>query len=545
MDNFIKIMSQIRIKLVKATEIYAKEQRRDLPPNAPLSSGVRYGILMATDKESSSLEREEDNVDNDGDDHLSTCHADESTGVSTKPEVEADDDDQNMRTEEPDVDSPDEITDEDNIYPENRSPRRRTTERRKVSSKASPGDQKILQCSFCNKTFRDMCDLKRHEAAVHLNKREYKCTECDKAFNLKSVLTKHMKTHTTETRLQCAVCNKVFIRRRDLARHETTHVNGRKYKCTECNEEFNTKSTLIIHLKTHDNVTKYECDKCGKDFFIQDDLAQHLMDHTTGQEGDVAQDESKNPSGRVKSEERKYVCETCGKAFRDSHDLKRHVAIHLNKREHQCPHCDKAFNIKTTLRLHMMNAHRTEGGPIRKCICETCGKAVRDKHDLKRHVEIHLNKKEYKCPQCDKSFNTKVYLRVHLRTHAGARKHICETCGKAFRDKYDLKRHVASHLNKREFQCPQCNKCFNARIYLNKHMRTHGGVVRKHVCDSCGKGFWTSGDLKSHMEIHLNKKEYQCPQCGKAFNTRIYFKKHIKTHSGTVRKHDHSTKELM
>ena len=80
MDNFIKIMSQIRIKLVKAAEIYAKEQSSDLP-NAPLSSGARYGILMAADQESSSLKREEENVDNDDDDHLSTSHADDNMGV--------------------------------------------------------------------------------------------------------------------------------------------------------------------------------------------------------------------------------------------------------------------------------------------------------------------------------------------------------------------------------------------------------------------------------------------------------------------------------
>ena len=87
-----------------------------------------------------------------------------------------------MRTEDPSVDSPDDVTDEDYVIPGKRSSRRRTSKRRKVTSKASPDGKNMHQCNFCSKSFRDMCDLKRHEAAVHLNKREYKCTKCDKAF---------------------------------------------------------------------------------------------------------------------------------------------------------------------------------------------------------------------------------------------------------------------------------------------------------------------------------------------------------------------------
>ena len=55
-DNFSKIVSQIRIKLEEAPEMYAKEQSRDTP-SVPLSSGEGYGVLMS-DQESSSLKKE-------------------------------------------------------------------------------------------------------------------------------------------------------------------------------------------------------------------------------------------------------------------------------------------------------------------------------------------------------------------------------------------------------------------------------------------------------------------------------------------------------
>ena len=48
-------------------------------------------------------------------------------------------------------------------------------------------EERVLhQCHLCAKTFSTKGGLKCH-LAVHENLRQYKCTECDKAFNLKQV----------------------------------------------------------------------------------------------------------------------------------------------------------------------------------------------------------------------------------------------------------------------------------------------------------------------------------------------------------------------
>lgn len=62
-----------------------------------------------------------------------------------------------------------------------------------------------------------------------------------------------------------------------------------------------------------------------------------------------------------------------------------------------------------------------------------------------------------------------------------------KNCGKTFGRKENIKSHVQTHLNDRQFQCDKCNKCF----------------VRSH-------------DLKRHKKIHSSSKPYVCP-CGNEF----------------------------
>jgi regulatory protein SWI5 len=62
-----------------------------------------------------------------------------------------------------------------------------------------------------------------------------------------------------------------------------------------------------------------------------------------------------------------------------------------------------------------------------------------------------------------------------------------EGCNKRFGRKENIKSHVQTHLNDRQYKCPNCSKCF----------------VRQH-------------DLKRHAKIHTGVKPYPC-QCGNTF----------------------------
>ena len=55
---------------------------------------------------------------------------------------------------------------------------------------------------------------------------------------------------------------------------------------------------------------------------------------------------------------------------------------------------------------------KVEGEPFR---CTVCGKKMKDKRDMKRHLENHLSGLSYECSQCGKSFMTSDALRQHKK----------------------------------------------------------------------------------------------------------------------------------
>ncbi|SPQ24479.1 c3eab147-e774-4bce-9379-2d51f8b6f3ce [Thermothielavioides terrestris] len=87
-----------------------------------------------------------------------------------------------------------------------------------------------------------------------------------------------------------------------------------------------------------------------------------------------------------------------------------------------------------------------------------------------------------------------------------------ENCNKPFGRKENIKSHVQTHLNDRQYRCPTCKKCF----------------VRQH-------------DLKRHAKIHTGIKPYPC-QCGQSFARHDALTRHrqrgmcIGAYDGIVRK---------
>ncbi|AGO13896.1 AaceriAGR031Wp [[Ashbya] aceris (nom. inval.)] len=55
---------------------------------------------------------------------------------------------------------------------------------------------------------------------------------------------------------------------------------------------------------------------------------------------------------------------------------------------------------------------------------------------------------------------------------------------------------------------------------------------RKHLCQTCGKGFTTSGHLARHNRIHTGEKNHTChfPGCGQRFSRHDNCLQHYRTH---------------
>ena len=70
-----------------------------------------------------------------------------------------------------------------------------------------------------------------------------------------------------------------------------------------------------------------------------------------------------------------------------------------------------------------------------KCDMKGCDKLFSTKFSLKRHIMIHVNKKNFVCSVCQKPFVLPQYLEEHEFTHTGAKPYICGIggCLEAFR----------------------------------------------------------------------------------------------------------------
>jgi len=234
----------------------------------------------------------------------------------------------------------------------------------------------------------------------------------------------------------------------------------------------------------------YECQYCG---FVTESSAAKLKKHVK----------------EVHEEVKQYHCTQCGIKVSRKYHLIRHIkAVHHKEKFWRCEDCDYKTNNQVCFKKHKQNKH--EGGDCDslysvdslqnlpkglteadlKCVCTWCVFKSNKYSVVKKHIEIHHErKKHYPCKECVFVGQSVDDYAEHYHTFhkTDSYPHACTDCSFKCTNKHDLKQHYSdTHSKQRLYVCKMCDHKSNDVNNMKRHINTvHNNSKKLYQCDSC------------------------------------------------------------
>ncbi|CRK92179.1 CLUMA_CG005714, isoform A [Clunio marinus] len=389
-------------------------------------------------------------------------------------------------------------------------------------------NRKVVLCNKCSLTFDNYVDIEKH-LSHHNEKITHRCLKCGNKFAYGLKLFRHLKNHErsfvcdlcgytaivkiklenhiTTTHMKqfslCAICGKTLKNRDILRIHMKTHENVKKFKCLLCPKEFRRERNYHYHQGVHSNEATYQCPMCPKKFKTYRRVSYHKRFH--------------DPE-KAKLLREQHCCTICRKTYLTSQSLKRHMINHTGIKT-ETKLSEKEFSESSHLWFQENSDifHKTLPNNKPKSFKNEIKYSGYNKRKLENHmnvVVVHI-KELCLCPICGKTLKTRDVLPRHIKTHDNVRNFKCLFCPIEFQNARNFHNHQGVHTKEANHQCPMCPKKFKTYAKLIHHKRFHNPDVvkmlrKKHCCDTCAKTFLSSNALKRHMITHRGIRPFNC-----------------------------------
>ena len=256
-----------------------------------------------------------------------------------------------------------------------------------------------FDCTYCHKSFKTM-NLLRIHIRGHTGEKPFKCTKCDSKFGRFNYLQDHMKrVHSNERAHECLFCNRVFQYRDKLNRHMTIHTGIKKYTCRYCSDGFQRKDSFARHEGIHKAPPTVKCKYCPRLFAFRKEKIEHeRTEHKTNLP--------------------KYRCSICNnddQIFPSIRDRRQHMIEEHPQfyQDNKCSYCSRIFLTASILEKH--KAKHTL--PAIKCKYPKCMDTFTCRSLLNVHMKKHTENNLFICDSCDTFFDSEKNLERHREEH--------------------------------------------------------------------------------------------------------------------------------
>uniref|UniRef100_A0A1I7ZT70 C2H2-type domain-containing protein n=1 Tax=Steinernema glaseri TaxID=37863 RepID=A0A1I7ZT70_9BILA len=258
------------------------------------------------------------------------------------------------------------------------------------------------------------------------------CFACGKAVLVKNYQRHVERAHLQKKELKCTLCNRKFLRVHHLKRHMTTHENP-KFNCIHCNMGFADPGALVIHkgrihkMTSEDKPISYsdmhKCKRCLKLYKTEEELKRHDY---------YCKNAKKIKEKRAEIRETKLACSPAMSTISYTSNASSPGTPSRPKLDSRCPLCNLHFASRQSMLRHVQRKHPDKyeeasqtriykNDEVLAFPCSVCGKSFAKEEALANHYRRHFTTQTHKCthPGCDKSYLQPSELRKHAKRKHG------------------------------------------------------------------------------------------------------------------------------